>query len=246
VCRKVGATANLDTSCARRLCNTAGRGEETGSRSNKERCAALKPLDKKHPIQGGRVAIIVVTRADRMRSAVEEEIGKLYWHRYAARLSSFPDVLVAEVGASGKIECAAGIRFGYRQLFSECYLERPAEHSLSRRFGLAVHRERVVEVCNLAAAKVGRSRLFIRQLIEFVELAGAEWAIFTATKALRALLRRSGLEMIELARADQRRVGNPEDWGTYYEHDPRVMAVSRGMASERKRSSATPVLGAHA
>ena len=27
---KVSATANLDSSCARRLCNTAGRGEETG------------------------------------------------------------------------------------------------------------------------------------------------------------------------------------------------------------------------
>jgi hypothetical protein len=36
VCCKVGATANLDSFCARRLCNTAGRGEETGSRSNKE------------------------------------------------------------------------------------------------------------------------------------------------------------------------------------------------------------------
>ena len=57
VCRKVGATANLDSSCARRLCDTAGRGKETGLRSNKEtdqeRCAALKPLDKKGPIQGG-------------------------------------------------------------------------------------------------------------------------------------------------------------------------------------------------
>jgi hypothetical protein len=29
VCSKVGATANLDSSCARRLHNTAGRGEET-------------------------------------------------------------------------------------------------------------------------------------------------------------------------------------------------------------------------
>jgi hypothetical protein len=27
---KAGGTANLDSSCARRLCNTAGRGEETG------------------------------------------------------------------------------------------------------------------------------------------------------------------------------------------------------------------------
>ena len=29
-CGMIGATANLDGSCARRLCNTAGRGEETG------------------------------------------------------------------------------------------------------------------------------------------------------------------------------------------------------------------------
>jgi hypothetical protein len=198
----------------------------------------------------GRVAFIVVTRSDRIRSAVEEEIAKLYWHRYAARLSSFPDMLVAEVGPSANVECAAGLRFGCRQLFSEIYLDRPAEHSLSRRFGLAIDRDCVVEVCNLAAAKPGRSRSFVRHLIEFVEIAGAEWAIFTATKALRALLQRSGLEMIELARAEQSRVKNPTDWGTYYDHDPRVMAVSRRMASEHRRP-APPVpsplaLGAHA
>jgi transposase len=54
------ATANLDSSCARRLCNTAGRGEETGfPRSNKEtdqeRCAAPKPLDKKAHTRGARI-----------------------------------------------------------------------------------------------------------------------------------------------------------------------------------------------
>ena len=57
---KVGATANLDSSCARRLCNTAGRGEETGfqveqrnrSRKEERKIAALKPLDNKSPIQG--------------------------------------------------------------------------------------------------------------------------------------------------------------------------------------------------
>lgn len=57
---KVGRTANLDSSCARRLCNTAGRGEETGfqveqrnrSRKKGRKIAVLKPLDNKHPIQG--------------------------------------------------------------------------------------------------------------------------------------------------------------------------------------------------
>ena len=33
---KVGATANLDSSCARRLCNSAGRMKKRDSRSNKE------------------------------------------------------------------------------------------------------------------------------------------------------------------------------------------------------------------
>src|SRR6267142_5662711 len=59
-CHEVGATANLDSSCARRLCNTAGRGEETGfqveqrnrSRKQEREIAALKPLDKKSAIQG--------------------------------------------------------------------------------------------------------------------------------------------------------------------------------------------------
>ena len=57
VCRKVGVTANLDSSCARRLCNTAGRGEETRlqaeQRNRSRKMRALKPLDKKRPIQGG-------------------------------------------------------------------------------------------------------------------------------------------------------------------------------------------------
>jgi hypothetical protein len=197
----------------------------------------------------GQVAFIVVTRSDRIRSAVEEEIRKRYWDRFAARLSSLPEVLVAEVGPSGKIECAAGIRFGRRELFSECYLDQPAEHSLSRRFARAVHRDHIVEVCNLVATKSGHSRSFISHLIEFVELAGAEWAIFTATRVLRALLERGGLQMIELARAEQSRVSNPNDWGTYYDHDPRVMAVSRGMASGRRRSDFAPaplVLAANA
>jgi hypothetical protein len=35
-CRKVGATANLDSFCARRPERSAGRDEETGFRSNKE------------------------------------------------------------------------------------------------------------------------------------------------------------------------------------------------------------------
>ena len=72
--RKVGASANLDSSCARRLCNTAGRGEETElqvEQRNRSRtmCPALKPLDKKGPIQGGDGVNRFAPRAE----CVEEE-----------------------------------------------------------------------------------------------------------------------------------------------------------------------------
>jgi hypothetical protein len=190
------------------------------------------------------MAFTVVMRSDGKRKAVEDAIRKLYWDRYAARLSSFPETLVTELGPSGNVECAAGIRFGREGLFSGCYLDFPVERILSRRFGHAVHRDRVVEVCNLVATKSGHSLPFVRRVIEFVEMADAEWAIFTATRALRALLQRSGLNMIELARAEQSRVKNLNDWGNYYKHDPRVMAVSHSMAFAHKRaSSASASLG---
>jgi putative SOS response-associated peptidase YedK len=57
VCRKVGATANLDSSCARRLERSADRDEETAFRSNKEtgeekKGALPNLLDKKAPYKG--------------------------------------------------------------------------------------------------------------------------------------------------------------------------------------------------
>jgi hypothetical protein len=190
------------------------------------------------------MAFIIVMRSDGIREAVEDEIRKRYWDRYAARLSSFPDMLVAEVSPSCNVACAAGIYFGCQRLFSECYFDLPVEHVLSRRLGRAVGRNRVVEVCNLAATKSGYSVSFIRHLIEFIEMTDAEWVIFTATRALRAMLQRNGLNMIELARAEQSRVKNPDEWGSYYKHDPRVMAVGEGMAFEHKRAvSASASLG---
>ena len=56
-CRKVGVTANLDSSCARRLERSADRDEETAFRSNKEtgeekKGALPNLLDKKAPYKG--------------------------------------------------------------------------------------------------------------------------------------------------------------------------------------------------
>jgi hypothetical protein len=186
------------------------------------------------------MAFVVVLQNHAMRSAVEDAIRTPYWNRYGARLASFPDVLVAEAMPGGTIECAAGIRFGHRRLFLEHYLDTPVELALERRFCRRINRSRVVEVGNLVAARRGRSRNFVRRIIEFVERADAEWAVFTATRPLRALLRREGLKVVEIARAEQMRLPNSNDWGTYFDHDPRVMAVNRFAVFQRRPICAEP------
>jgi Thermostable hemolysin len=179
----------------------------------------------------------VVAPSDDLRARVEDEIRTTYWERFQARLALLPRTLIASVSASGSVECAAGVRFSDQDFFSECYLDLPVEIALQYRFGRAVQRRRIIEVCNLAGRKPGRSRSFIANFIEFAESAEFDWVIFTATKSLRALLERSGLKMTQLARADRFRVSNPSDWGSYYEHDPRVMAVHRDASRTYRRCS---------
>ena len=186
---------------------------------------------------------VVVPRSDRLRSAVEDAIRKLYWKRYSAFLSSFAQTIVAELSQSGSVECAAGIRFGNEAFFSECYLDLPIEQLLQEYLGRTVRRDKIVEVSHLAAPGSGRSLPFVQNLIESLRTRDAEWAIFTATRPLRSLLRRNRLSMIELGCADRNRVPNPESWGQYFKHDPRIMAVSHRTAFEPKRfyyTSASP------
>jgi hypothetical protein len=178
---------------------------------------------------------VVVPRSDRWRWAVEDAIRKLYRKRYGAFLSSFAQTIVAELSQSGSVECAAGIRFGNEAFFSECYLDLPIERLLQDYLGRTVRRDKIVEVSHLAAPSSGRSLPFVRNLIESLRSRDAEWAIFTATRPLRNLLRRNRLSMIELGCADRNRVPSPESWGQYFKHDPRIMAVSHRTAFEPKR-----------
>jgi Thermostable hemolysin len=178
----------------------------------------------------------VVAPSNHLRARVEHEIRTTYWERFQARLALLPRTLIASVSASGTIECAAGVRFSDTDFFSECYLDLPLEIALQHRFGLTVQRRRIIEVCNLAGRTPGRSLPFIASFIAFAESDEFDWVIFTATKSLRALLERSGLRMTQLARAERFRVPNPSDWGTYYEHDPRVMAVHRDASQGYRRS----------
>ncbi len=178
---------------------------------------------------------VVVPRSDRLRASVEDQIRRLYWKRYDAVLASFARTIVAELDEAGDVECAAGLRLGQEELFSEAYLDLPVEQALKEHLMRTVSRSRIVEVCHLAGRGSGCSLPFVEKLIGLLRAMDTEWAIFTATRPLRSLLRRSGLTMIDLGQADRNRVADPAVWGSYFEHDPRIMAVGQGAPSVTRR-----------
>lgn len=103
-----------------------------------------------------------------------------------------------------------------------------------------------MEFGHLASFAKGMSALHFYLIAEMLVNLGFEWCIFTATDPLHAMMARLGLEPHIIAQADQNKVPDAEStWGSYYEHQPRVLAgnLQKGLerlrlVQERKRKQA--------
>jgi len=187
--------------------------------------------------------VILTPRDDVLRPAAERLIAEVYATHYAARISGFPDTLVALVGGDNTVHCAAGLRFAAEGFFSEAYLDAPADAVLSALRHAPVRREKIFEVTSLASRAPHLIGGFVRNIIARGKAAGFEWAFFTATAPLKALLEGMSLNLTPLADADSARVPNPGMWGSYYAFAPRVYAVHRDSIGDCL--SLQPRLAAH-
>jgi len=169
----------------------------------------------------------IVPRDHDLRPAAEQLIAEVYALHYSARITAFPATLVAMMSDPDALLCAAGLRFAADGFFSECYLDAPVDAVLTGLWHSPVRRELVFEVTSLASRAPHTVGSLLCKIIACGEAAGFEWAFFTATAPLKALLELIGLPLIPLATADRARVGNPESWGTYYKLSPSVYAVHR-------------------
>lgn len=172
---------------------------------------------------------IKINRAHPLREEAEACIIGIYADQYDATLRSFPNLLVALVDDDGDIACAAGLRFQNEGFFSEAYLDKPIERTLDPLWASAVTREQIGEITSLAGSKPGGCLLLVQHIIDLFRSQGVTWAFFTATERLRAILRRSGVPHLDVAEARIDNVDNPEQWGTYYDSHPRVVAVHDAM-----------------
>lgn len=154
-------------------------------------------------------------------------IRTTYLDHYGARLANLPTNIVALIDARQKIHCAAGLRHGAEPFFSEFYLDQPIETVIGRLSGKHVERHEIVEVSGLASRTPAASVQFMRELILFGDSLGFNWAFFTATDRLEKLFHRIRLPVIDLGAASSARVPTPEAWGSYYEANPKVLAIGR-------------------
>jgi hypothetical protein len=170
--------------------------------------------------------LILADRDHPQRALLERTVRAVFQSEYGAHVPAFPNRLVASLDGDGLPLAVAGLRFAEDGLFSETYLDVPAEAALAAQLGRAVPRTQIVEFSSLAATRGGAALPLVAAAIRLCLAAGCSHGLFTATNRLRALLRRAGLVSVDLGPARPERLADADQWGSYYLHDPRVLAVS--------------------
>jgi hypothetical protein len=160
------------------------------------------------------------------RSELERFIAERFRAAYGAQVAHFCRHLLGTRDAAGAWQAAAGYSAAAEGgLYLEHYLDRPVEAVLAEALGVPVPRERIVEVGNLASAARGFGGHFLPALRRHLLDRGYRWAVFTATREVRGILRHLAFEARLLAPAAPGRLPDGgAGWGTYYAHDPSVMA----------------------
>ena len=177
------------------------------------------------------------------REETERFIDQQFFKSYGAQHSEYMPWLIS-MRQQGQLSACAGVAFAVDKnpLFLERYLPSSIETLLSESCGLSINRGQIAEVGNLAGSSfggehIGSSRLLYIVLASVLEEIGIEWMVFTATRPLLVSLQRLGLKHCMLGDADESFLDDAErsHWGSYYEHQPRVVAAPLSSANESIR-----------
>ena len=185
--------------------------------------ACLQP-----PAQGYRFEPVLAGEAG--RADLERYVRQAFESKHGATVRSFLPTLLGFRDRTGLLRGVAGVRGAAEgRLYLEQYLDRPIEVALGAALGASgsapVVRAQIAEVGNLAGGNCRAAIRMVAHIPAWLMSQGYAWIVFTATGALRQILDGFGAPLVELARADGARVAaRPDEWGRYYEADPRVYA----------------------
>lgn len=169
------------------------------------------------------------------RRGVEDFIAAEFREHFNARIRSFMPTLLGLHDADGRLRAAAGVRAAARgTLFLEAYTNGPIEDVLRRQSGIDVARREIVEVGSLACTGARAALEIVTALVPALMAEGFSWVVFTGADTVRNVFRRLDLNPIALCIANKGVLGDAQhEWGTYYDHNPIVMAgrLADGLAA---------------
>lgn len=173
-----------------------------------------------------RKRLVAHSHDSRRRRDLEEFVRDEFFLYFKARVRRFMPQLLALHDRADRVHAVVGCRRAAAEpLFLETYMRDPVERSIARRTGVEVARDAVVEIGGLACCGPRAAREMVEALIPFLLGEGFTWVVFTGTDAVKDVFRRINLAPTVLCRANPEllRAGR-EDWGSYYDHNPEVMA----------------------
>lgn len=163
---------------------------------------------------------------DPRRGELEQFVHDVFASKHGAHVCSFMPTLLAMRNDRGAICSVAGFRCAADQgLFLERYLDVAIELAIGSATAAPVTRAQIVEVGNLAGVNCRSAMRLVLDLPRILLDHGHRWIVFTATDTLRGLLASYHAPLLDLAVASASRAQSTgDDWGRYYESEPRVMA----------------------
>ena len=160
------------------------------------------------------------------RTDVEQYIAKQFQTAYGADVQDFLP-LILTLSCNDKLGAVTGISpADSHPLFLEQYLNNPIEDEISRFSTQSVKRSAIAEIGNLAASRQGSSQLLFVLLTAILNRANFEWLAFTATPQVQRTIKKLGFELYPITEALplQLSKASVQDWGSYYETKPMVVA----------------------
>jgi hypothetical protein len=175
------------------------------------------------------------------RILVEEFVRQEFLAHFGARIRQFMPELLGLHGPDGSIRAAVGCRAAATEpLFLETYTREPIEQALAKLNGFFVPREEIVEIGSLACRSATAAVAIVRALVPYLLHAGFSWVVFTGADTVVNVFRHLQLVPRALCPADPLLLGAARhDWGSYYAHDPQVMAgrIADGLRAARRSST---------
>jgi hypothetical protein len=160
------------------------------------------------------------------RAVLEEFVRSVFFAHFGARVRHFMPKLLALRDVHGGPRAVVGCRAAAGEpLFLETYTREPIEIALAAHNGFFVPRERIVEIGSLACRNATAAIAIVRALVPHLLDAGFSWVVFTGADTVMNVFRYLGLRPSALCAADPSLLGAARhEWGSYYAHDPYVMA----------------------